>query len=366
MPGAPIDIAIIGAGIAGCAAALTLAGGARSVIVVAPPAVPAARIGEFLSPAANALLAELGLTADFAAGPHRQANATFSAWGSDLLAARNAIIHVEGPGHVLDRSAFEAMLRTAVAHRGVTTLGSAVTGADRADGAWSLRLSGGERMRARFLLDCSGRAAVVTRHLARRHHADRLVAAYGFLHQHDDSVVPTPATLIEAAPNGWWYASLLPDQRLALALFADPDTLPRGIAREMLVWRNSIATTTHIQRWAEDAGFAIEALPRLASAATTWLAPVAGTDWAAAGDAAAAFDPLSSHGLTTALWSGRRAAQAATSALLGDPAPLARYAATLEDAVQDFLRQRRGIYAHEHRWREQPFWQRRISDPHVD
>ena len=280
MPGAPIDIAIIGAGIAGCAAALTLADGARSVIVVAPPAVPAARIGEFLSPAANKLLAGLGLTADFAAGPHRQANATFSAWGSDLLAARNAIIHVEGPGHVLDRSAFEAMLRAAVARRGVTTLGSAVTGADRADGAWSLRLSGGERIRARFLLDCSGRAAVVTRHLARRHHADRLVAAYGFLRQHDDSAVPTPATLIEAAPNGWWYASLLPDQRLALALFADPDTLPRGIAREMLVWRNSIATTTHIQRWAEDAGFAIEALPRLASAATTWLAPVAGTDWA--------------------------------------------------------------------------------------
>jgi hypothetical protein len=202
--------------------------------------------------------------------------------------------------------------------------------------------------------------------LARRHHADRLVAAYGFLHQHDDSVVPTPATLIEAAPNGWWYASLLPDQRLALALFADPDTLPRAIAREMLVWRNSIATTTHIRHWLGDAGYAIEAPPHLASAATTWLDPVTGADWAAAGDAAAAFDPLSSHGLTTALWSGRRAAQAATAALSGDPAPLARYAATLADAVQEFLRQRRVIYAQERRWREQPFWQRRISDSHVD
>jgi len=365
MPDAPVDIAIIGAGVAGCAAALTLAGGAQSVVAVAPPAKPPAEpsphIGEFLSPAANALLAELALAADFAAGPHRPANATFSAWGSDLLAARNAIVHVEGPGHVLDRSVFDTMLRAAVARSGVATLASAVTGADREDGAWSLLLSGGERIGARFLLDCSGRAAAVTRYLARRHHADRLVAASGFLRQHDDSVAPTSATLIEAAPNGWWYASLLPDQRLALALFADPDTLPRRVSRDVAVWRQAVATTRHIQRWLDDAGYAIEAPPRLASAATTWLDPVAGTDWAAAGDAAAAFDPLSSHGLTTALWGGRRAAQAASAALSGDAAPLARYATTLAEAVRGFMDQRRAVYAHERRWPAQRFWQRRVA-----
>jgi flavin-dependent dehydrogenase len=116
-----------------------------------------------------------------------------------------------------------------------------------------------------------------------------------------------------------------------------------------------------VQRWLDSAGYAIEAPARLASAATTWLEPVGGPGWAAAGDAAAAFDPLSSHGLATALWSGRHAALAATAELSGDAAPLARYVETLGHAVQGFLRQRRGVYAREQRWREERFWQRRVG-----
>jgi flavin-dependent dehydrogenase len=87
--------------------------------------------------------------------------------------------------------------------------------------------------------------------------------------------------------------------------------------------------------------------------------PAAGPGWAAAGDAAAAFDPLSSHGLTTALWGGRHAALAAAACLAGDPEPVARYAATLRDAMSAFLRQRGSVYAHERRWPDRPFWQRR-------
>ena len=361
MTGAPIDVAIVGAGIAGCAAAVSLRGSGRSVAVVGPTTTSSERIGEFLSPAANALLRELGLTDAFSAGPHRLANASYSAWGSDLLVERNAIVHTDGPGYVLDRAAFEHMLTRAASLSGATMLADSVTGAQRDNGVWTLPLSGGNRLIARFVLDCSGRAAVVARLLATRRRVDRLVAAYGFLRQHDDSVEPTPATLIEAVPGGWWYASLLRDQRLALALFADPDTLPRGVSRDRDVWRGCVSATRSVQRWLDSAGYAIEAPARLASAATTWLEPVGGPGWAAAGDAAAAFDPLSSHGLATALWSGRHAALAATAELSGDAAPLARYVETLGHAVQGFLRQRRGVYAREQRWREERFWQRRVG-----
>jgi flavin-dependent dehydrogenase len=226
-----------------------------------------------------------------------------------------------------------------------------------------LRLADGSQVNARFVLDCSGRAAVFGRRRAGQCRADRLVAAYDFLRSHDAAVELTPATLIEAAADGWWYAALLPDQRLSLAYFSDPDLLPRGLAHDAATWHALVASTRYVLRWLDDAGFRIDRPPRLASAATTWLQPAAGEDWATAGDAAAAFDPLSSHGLTTALWSGRRAALAGAAALDGEPARLASYTETLGAAVHTYLAQRQAVYGRERRFADRTFWRRRQRAP---
>ncbi|MDY7225723.1 glycine oxidase maturase GoxB [Hyalangium rubrum] len=358
-----VDIAIIGAGIAGAAAALTLAGRGRSVIMVAPASKESPRTGESLSPAAHGLLRDLGLTEAFQAGPHRPSHATYAAWGMALLAQRNSIIHTEGPGHVIDRRAFERMLGEAVSAQGMETVPDTLADATRAGDGWSLTLSGGARVEAGFVLDCSGRAAVFARRVARRRRADRLVAAYDFVTQHDETVEPTPATLIEGVAGGWWYATLLPDRRLSLAFFTDPDLMPREVTREAGAWRTLAAETHFIQRWLDSAGYAIREPARLTSAGTAWLDPATGPGWAAAGDAAAAFDPLSSHGLTSALWGGRQAALAALASLGGDPGPLRRYAATLESAVRNFVVQRQAVYSQERRFRGQLFWKRRAAPP---
>lgn len=354
-----VDVAIVGGGIAGAAAALSLAHRGRSIVVIAPQVQPGFRVVESLSPAANSLLCELGLVERFAAGPHRPANVTFAAWGSPLLAQRHAIVHAEGPGHVLDRPAFERMLLAAVGETDVETVPGTLSDSRRTEDGWSLGLQDGRRLAARFVLDCSGRAAVVARCHGLPRRADRLVAAYVCLDPLDDEVEPTPATLIEAVPDGWWYAALSPDRRLSLALFSDPDQLPRGLTRDAAVWREMVRETAFVRCWLETAGYAVDALPRVASAGTTWLEPAAGPDWAAAGDAAAALDPLSSHGLTSALWAGRRAALGALAALDGDPAPLARYAKTVAGAVRDFLAQRQIVYGYERRFDGHRFWDRR-------
>lgn len=358
------DVAVIGGGIAGAAAALTVAGAGRSVLVIGPEDEAGDRPGEFLSPAANALLVELGLAERIAAGPHRVANATYAAWAAPVLAQRNAITHTEGPGRVLHRRAFERALAAAVAEVGVPRLAIPLAATQRngvgRDGAsWRLTLEDGTERAARFLIDASGRAAVVARRFVRRRRADRLVAACGFLAQEIDDVEPTPATLIEAAAEGWWYATLLPDRRMGLAFFSDPDRLPRGLSRDPAHWRAMLAETEWAARWLDSAGYRIDTAPRLASAGTTWLERAAGMDWAAAGDAAAAFDPLSSHGLTSALWGGRRAGQGALAALGGDLGPLERYATTLDEAVRQFLSQRRAIYGEVRRFADHPFWSRR-------
>jgi flavin-dependent dehydrogenase len=357
-----IDVAIIGGGIAGVAAALSLAHRGQSIVLIAPPVPAGLRVGESLSPAGNALLRELGLGERFAAGPHRPANITFAAWGSPLLVQRPAMVHAEGPGHVLDRPAFERMLVVAVQETDVALVPGTLRHSVPQEDGWFLGLQDGRRLAARFVLDCSGRAAVFARRRGCLRRADRLVAAYTCLAPLDHQVEPTPATLIEAVPDGWWYATLLPDRRLSLAFFSDPDQLPRGLTRDVGVWRSMVLETAFVRRWLDTAGYAADALPQLASAGTTWLEPAAGPNWAAAGDAAVAFDPLSSHGLTSALWAGRRVALGALAALDDDPVPLAHYAATIANAVGDFLVQRQVVYSHEGRFHGHPFWDRRLAD----
>ena len=359
-----LDVAIVGGGAAAAAAALSLAGSGLRIAIVAPRCEAGDRPGESLAATGVELLAELGLGEAFAAGPHRPATARFSAWGSELLAQSNPIAPSGALAYVLDRPAFDRMLRDALERPGFAVDGT-VECAERCGDGWALYLAGGTRVDARFAIDCSGRAAVVARGAALRRRSDRLVACYAFLGQTSGAVEPTPATMIEAVDDGWWYATLLPDKRLSLAFFSDPDRLPRGITRDARAWAKMVAKTRSIVRWLESAEYAIAEPPRLASAATTWLEPVAGDGWAAAGDAAAAFDPLSSHGLTTALWSGRRAALAAAAAIEGDGNPLARYAEDFQAAIRSVLAARSSVYARERRFAGSGFWRRRSGLPEL-
>ncbi|KZD08567.1 glycine oxidase maturase GoxB [Oceanibaculum pacificum] len=364
----PGDVAVLGGGIAGAAACVALARLGHAPLWIAPAKPAADRIGETLAPAARTILADLGLATLLDSPHHRPANAVYSAWGSDRLTERSGMLHLEGPGLVLDRPAFEAQMRAAALEAGAQPIDSAVNTVERAAGSWALTLADGQRRTARFLIDCTGRAGMLARRLAAHRlaahrRADRLVCAHAFLRQRDNEVEPTPATLIEAVADGWWYATLLPDRRLALAYFSDPDLLPRGLSRDADSWRRLAATTLYIRQWLDSAGYSPDTPPALASAGTTWLEPAAegaaGTGWAAAGDAAAAFDPLSSHGITTALWSARAAARAAGSALRGDIEPLAAYADAVARGVADFRRQHLMLHARETRFADRPFWQRR-------
>jgi flavin-dependent dehydrogenase len=359
------EVAVVGGGIAGAAACIALARhGLRPLWLTPEDDVSRDPVGETLAPAARPILNRLGLSHLLESPRHRRSNATFSAWGSERLVERNAAVHLEGPGLVLDRRAFERDIAAAagdVAERRDAWMRSAQVEGD----LWALGLDDGASVRARFVIDASGRAAVLGRRLSRFRRDDQLVAATALLPHRDLEVEPTPATLIEALRDGWIYSALLPDGRLSVAYFSDPDLLPANLSRDLDAWRALLDTTTHVRRWIADAGFGVEAPPRLASAGVTRLDPpaAAGADttpgWAAAGDAAAAFDPLSSHGMTTALWTAARSGDAAADWLRGDRRPIDAYVLAVAKGAQDFLVQRASLYASETRFADAPFWQRR-------
>lgn len=359
-------VAVIGAGIAGPASVLSLAQVGLQVLWVAPP--PEAGhdpVGETLAPAANPILDRLGLSEAMAAAGHRPSHTTLSSWGSAQLVDRNAILHLEGPGLVLDRARLEADLRRHAEAAADRVIETRLSDAHVSQGVWQLTVDGDETLVADAVVDASGRGAVVARQFADRHRADQLLAAHAVLPHRDASVEPTRAVLIEAVEAGWWYAALRPDGALSVGYFTDPDLLGETPTRDPAAWAALVDGTRHIRRWIEDAGFALDGLPTLSSAGTTWLVPPAGRSegapWMAVGDCAAAFDPLSSHGITTALWAGARTGRVLSTALMGDDTALEAYARAVLDGVAGFLAQRRTMYAMERRFADAPFWQRRQS-----
>ncbi|MFC3229518.1 glycine oxidase maturase GoxB [Marinibaculum pumilum] len=353
-------IAVAGGGIAGAACCLALAKAGRAVTWLAPPLPDAARPGESLAAAAVPLLARLGLAHLLDHPAHRRAAVSFTAWGSDALLESSAIARPGGMGHVIDRGRLEADLAAAAGCRPeVRLIDDSLADFARADGHWQVETSGGQRLRAGFLVDATGRAAAIGRRLAAQKRADRLIAAYAFLEQTDDGIDPTPATLVEAVRDGWWYATLLADRRLAVNFYSDPDLMPAGLARDPAAWRRMIAESRYIARWVETGGLEIGGPPQLTGAGTAWLDQAAGPGWMAVGDAAAALDPLSAHGMTTALWTGIEAARALCRAQDGDPAALPAYADRVLRGVERYRIDRQRIHLAESRFAGAPFWQRR-------
>ncbi|PVB60573.1 glycine oxidase maturase GoxB [Labrenzia sp. 011] len=352
-------IAVIGAGIAGAACCLRLTQLGFRPLWVAPEETLRDKPGELLSAAARPLLAALGAEGLLAKGTHRPAHGMFSAWGSDRLTERSSIVHLEGPQTVLDRMGFERGLNGLAEASGPVRLAEQLTGCAPAENGWLLDVAG-RKMTCELAIDASGRKAVLARDRATRFRADRLAALYGFLDQDPASdVTPTPATLVEAVPDGWFYATCLADGRLALNFYTDADLMREASGGREPAWEAVLSTSVSVRRWIDEAGFLLPDKPLLASAATTWLAPCAGANWLAVGDAATAFDPLSSHGMTSALWSGLQGAEAAAASLTGDPLASDIYAERVARGVQEFLIGRRRIYAQETRFADSPFWQRR-------
>jgi flavin-dependent dehydrogenase len=199
--------------------------------------------------------------------------------------------------------------------------------AGRDGDAWRVTCSDRAR-RCDFLVDATGRGARLTRGAGARTVRDdpqvAWIAAYGTAADDRDA-----RTLVEAVDDGWWYTSLAPGNRRVVGFVTLPHT-PVDFAERL-------AATTHVA--ARVRGARLLDGPRATDASSAHLAPVAGPGWLAVGDAALAFDPLSSQGLFDALYTGMQGARAV---LAGDVTSYTARLAAIRDA---YRRQRAALLA---------------------
>ncbi|WKD30568.1 tryptophan 7-halogenase [Streptomyces xanthophaeus] len=367
------EAVVAGGGPAGAVAALVLARAGRRVLLVdgGRPGVPSAAftIGETLPPAARPLLDDLGLWAAFSAGTHLSCPGTYASWGSAQLHGHSHLLDPHGHGWHLDRDRFDAFLREAAGAAGALVRRAVVIGHRSTAGEQHLlvREGGGavRELRSGWVVDATGRRALIGRRLARRRRQDRLVAAYTLLGGHGVGGHAGDLelrTLVEAVPEGWWYTARVPAGRV-VAHLTDAD-LAAARLRTADGFRCAASRTRHVRERLSGYDPAGSPAPRWTAAHGLRLSPPAGPGWVAAGDAAIAFDPLSSQGILTALHTGAHAGRAVDRCLAGDTGALASYASFLDGVADAYHHHHARSYAEERRWPEHPFWRRRNGWPH--
>ncbi|WP_079110362.1 tryptophan 7-halogenase [Streptomyces roseifaciens] len=374
-PPGQADAAVAGSGPAGAVAALVMARAGYRVLLLddgghsSPRAGQAGfKIGESLPPAARPLLRDLGLLDGFLAAGHPRSTGIYSAWGSEELHGRSHLFDPYGHGWHLDRLRFDAFLRDAAVAAGAELRRATVL--DQLGRRLIVRERGTAtvtELHCRWTVDATGRRCVIGRRHGHRRRQDRLVTAYTVFRdrhpadQHREHREDVEArTLVEAAPHGWWYTTRIPAGRL-VAYLTDPDLADPSLRTPQGFWRG-VARTGHVYRRLEGYDPASAPVPCWAPAHGLQLSPAAGPGWVAAGDAALAFDPLSSQGILTALHTGARAGQT-VAACLADAGrtadELADYTEFLEGIAAAYRRHHAYAYDQEQRWPSSPFWRRR-------
>ncbi|MDB5267916.1 MAG: FAD-binding protein [Hymenobacter sp.] len=360
------EVVIAGAGPAGCAAALMLHRAGRRVCLVDENPTPGPKVGESLPGAASRLLHQLGIAGLgnlLAPADYHACAANASAWGSEQWTYQSALANPEGGGWHLNRAAFDAALHRHAGAAGVPCYAAQVNELSRAATAeWLVQLKHAgdtKAIRTAWLIDATGRRAYVCRrqHLAREQ-LDTQMAAVSWVpsatHDHDRT------TRIKSVPTGWWYTARLPTGRRVICFHG----LPAAVAAHL---KNPTAffaafDATGILPYAASPAEPMEIKGMDASVARLPRAATAGL--LAVGDAALAFDPISSQGIFFALYSGIKGAETIIRILAAphqETLAFENYQAQVNRVFEANQRSRKLFYTSEFRYLSEAYWQTRMG-----
>ena len=373
------DITIIGGGVAGCMAAMSLVQYYR-VALVDKLEQPPERIGECLAPAARRILKKLnlleGMEAQFTSSTdktHLVHTGTRSYWGSEQPYVTDHLRNPDGFGWHLNRQVFESYLRQSAEQRGVKCLwGLKLHESSYDDPLWQLTLQpenkeAGEdasHIQSRFVIDASGRQSYFARRMGvEREHHDKLISCWATL----ADVEGNKMARISADKLGWWYSASLPHNRRVLALQTDSDLIDRSVIRDPFEFIE-LAKTNRAMAEVLNNSFAEITFEGSVAANSSRLKQVCGPRWAALGDAAISFDPLSSQGMFNAMAGALQLSELMHQLDVVQSKDKSRmqefqdlYTQQTNRIWSHYLSHKKFFYGEERRWKDAAFWKRRHS-----
>lgn len=359
---------IVGGGPAGAALAITLARrGARAVVLEARPGAEI-KVGECIPPDTNPLLAKLGIKDRMTKGGHLLLHGKRSVWGSDSVVEQDFIFGVNGPGWQLNRRRFEQQLSDQARAEGVDfRYGHRLISCSLKSQRWSLKVNtaeGKKEMEADFVVDATGRPARLARQIGASHiRYDKLIAVVAEMKSASRTSQQDAFTTVEAVTSGWWYSAHLPEGILSVLYLTDSDLIDHKTICQINCWQAELEKTRYIRDYVNETDGSFLSPPRIISASSLRLDAVTGERWLAVGDAATAYDPLASYGISSALGAGFYGGHAIADFLAGSSSSLETYRGILDQSYAQYLFMRWEHYKLEQRWASEPFWRRRHALP---
>ncbi len=334
------DIVIIGGGPAGVATSLTLTARGVPHVVVEAQKQPQRKAGEALPPNAKPLLRQLGMDDLMEHPAHLPYHGNQSIWKGSPLRTEDFIKCVHGHGYLLDRLVFEQQLRklvkapfyTGYKLRSLSSLenGVEVTVENLADSLG---------FKARYIVDATGRKASVCRHLGV---VPTVLDEWFGLWFYAEGKAPKQI-FVESTEQGWWYAAPFGANQVTMMFFTRKEYIPTK-AKIPAFLQKQFRQTTQLAKT-----FSIPDLSpaevQIRPSGTAFLDQPYGTNWLAVGDAAYAYDPISSFGITSALAGGYYAGHALADSLEGKDDALGVYRYVMENAFQGYKEKLIKVYA---------------------
>jgi flavin-dependent dehydrogenase len=358
--GKHFNVIVLGGGPAGTAIAISLAARGCTVAVLERSQYDRMRVGETLPPSILPSLNALGLCERFQREDNVASSGVVCVWGDEEPYDNDYIWSPYGNGWQIDRRWFDKMLAEAADAAGARVYRAVRIKSCSSDGArkWHMNLVVDHvamQLSADYLVVATGRSSPSVGGTNDRFTYDRLIAVVAFIEV--SGLVSDTRTLVEASENGWWYSAYLARNALVISYLTDYELLSQDRAGCTEGWLNLLRKAPYTSRRLAACDW--QGPLRVVAANTYRRQRIVGVNYLFVGDAAAAIDPLSGHGISNALEASGVAAPAIVGHLDGDRSGLENYVTWVETRFVGDLKARAKYYALEKRWPRSQFWQRR-------
>ena len=330
------DVVIIGDGVAGlCLAYLLQQNDISTIVIGLSKILPRMALAETLPPSSLVLLEQLGLKTLFERSALRKTYGYHSLWGTAHVMDTNFFFHRPFQyGLKLDKQKLLMELKNSLAQP--------VLAVDRWYGfdpmESRLRIKCGtkeEVIKGKIFVDGTGRKRSLLKqlHIPTEQSDQQLAFSCHLPRVYHPKIKHDVFT--ELFTQGWGIVSGLDERTNVLTLFTEQNLPLARDLRYYRKWQEVLSETRILQDFLVSN---LDVRVKVSIANSSRASQISGKNWLAIGDAAIAFDPLSSHGITNAVYTAWQAQEAITLYLKSNlQKPLVDYAHSLEKIFIAYL-----------------------------